>query len=114
MKHQRKSRGISRARTVSPGTLGQPLHLSAGRDEGIRWTRKVWERLLDSGRPEPGPLKIEGRNFSLSLDPERYPVLPAADGGKIVIDTGMTLSPLVKTILRETGSRNQDSLGTSG
>jgi len=28
-------------------------------------------------------------------------VFPAADGGKIVIDTGMTLSPLVKTILRE-------------
>jgi len=101
MKHQAKSHDISRARTVSPVTLRQPLHGSAGRDEGIRWTRKVWDRLFDSARPETGPLKIDGRNFSLSLDPERYPVLPAADGGKIVIDTGMTLSPLVKTILRE-------------
>jgi hypothetical protein len=101
MKQLRKSRYISRARTASPGTLGQSFRASTGRDEGIRWTRKVWDRLLGSGRPDPGPLKIQGRNFSLSLDPEQYPVLPAADGGKIVIDTGMTLSPLVKTILRE-------------
>ena len=101
MKHHRRSREISRTRTASPKSLRQPLGSSAGREEGIRWTRKVWDRLLGPGRPDSGPLKIQGRNFSLSLDPERYPVLPAADGGKIVIDTGMTLSPLVKTILRD-------------
>jgi len=77
------------------------FRMAAGREGRIQWTREVWDRLLQPGRYENVPLVVQGRNFSISLDPKRYPVLPAADGGKIVIDEGMTLSPLVKTILRE-------------
>jgi len=75
--------------------------MAAGRGGGIQWTKDVWGRIFQPVRHENGPLVVQGRNFSLSLDPERYPVLPAADGGKIVIDVGMNLSPLVKNILRE-------------
>ncbi|RQW87017.1 MAG: hypothetical protein EHM79_08660 [Geobacter sp.] len=75
--------------------------MAAGREGSIQWTRDVWDRLLQPGRYENGPLVVQGRNFSLSLDPKRYPVFPAADGGKIIIDEGMTLSPMVKTILTE-------------
>lgn len=85
----------------SPSMVRHSFRLAAGREGSIQWTRDVWDRLLQPGRFENGPLVIQGRNFSLSLDPKRYPVFPAADGGKIVIDEGMTLSPMVKTLLRE-------------
>ena len=89
------------SKPASPGMVMHSFRMAAGREGRIQWTRDVWDRLLQPVRNENGPLVVQGRNFSLSLDPKRYPVLPAADGGKIIIDEGMTLSPLVKTILRE-------------
>jgi hypothetical protein len=103
-KHLRTPHSAKREQACStafPGTVVHSFRMSAGRDKDIRWTKNVWDRLLGRGQQEKGPLVVQGSNFSLSLDPERYPVLPAADGGRIVIDAGMTLSPFVKTILRE-------------
>jgi hypothetical protein len=73
----------------------------AGSAAGLQLARDVWDKLLPSVLSGLGALNIGDENFSLALDPARYPVFPAADGGKIVIDAGMTLSPLVKTILQE-------------
>jgi predicted nuclease with RNAse H fold len=56
---------------------------------------------MAEGGTRQAPLRVEGGNFSLSLDPERYPLLPAADGGKILIDAEGALPPYVKEILRE-------------
>lgn len=89
------------SREVSPGQVTHAFRMSTMSHQGIQWTRDIWGRIFQSGHQDPVPLVVEGRNFSLSLDPERYPVLPAADGGKIIIDEARTLSPLVKTILRE-------------
>ncbi|MDD2335428.1 MAG: hypothetical protein PHD01_02500 [Geobacteraceae bacterium] len=88
-------------KTASSGMVVHSFHMAAGSDGGIKWTRKVWDRILLPGRHQNGPLVVQGSNYSLSLDPDRYPVFPAADGGRIIIDAGMTLSPLIKTILRE-------------
>ena len=96
--------GMKRAKSsksLTSAAVSQSFRMPAVKGQGIQWTRDLWERILKQGRQEPAPLVVQERNFSLSLDPERYPVLPAADGGKIVIDEARTLSPLVKTILRE-------------
>lgn len=96
--------GVKRVKSlkkVTAGTVAQSFRMSAVKGQDIQWTRDVWDQILQQGRQESAPLVVQERNFSLSLDPERYPVLPAADGGKIVIDGARTLSPLVKTILRE-------------
>jgi len=87
--------------TESSPTLAPSPRLSSGNVGTIQWARDVWEHIFQSDSHATGPLFIQGRNFSLSLDSNRYPMIPAADGGKIVIDTEMTLSPLVKTILLE-------------
>jgi hypothetical protein len=88
-------------KTASSGMVVHSFRMAAGSDGGIKWTRGVWDRIIQPGRHQNDPLVVQGSNYSLSLDPDRYPVIPAADGGRIVIDAGMTLSPLIKTILRE-------------
>ena len=90
-----------RAQKVSPGQVTHAFRLSTTPRQDIQRTRAIWDRIFQCGRQDTVPLVVQGRNFSLSLDPDRYPVLPAADGGKIVIDGARTLPPLVKTILRE-------------
>jgi hypothetical protein len=89
------------SKTASSGMVVQSFRMAAGSDGDIKWTQEVWDRIIQPGRHQNDPLVVQGSNYSLSLDPDRYPVLPAADGGKIVIDAGMTLSPMIKTILRE-------------
>ncbi|NMC74526.1 MAG: hypothetical protein GYA56_09265 [Geobacteraceae bacterium] len=69
--------------------------------EALRLTDTVWSRIMAGEETRRTPLRVEGGNFSLSLDPERYPLLPAADGGKILIDAEGALPPYVKEILRE-------------
>jgi len=92
---------VKSSRLATSGMVSQSFRMSAAKRQGIQWTRDVWDRILQQGHQETAPLVVQGRNFSLSLDPGRYPVLPAADGGKIILDEAWTLSPLVKTILRE-------------
>lgn len=69
--------------------------------EVVSWARTVWKRFFASENEKPGPFQLKGANYSLSLDPAIYPVLPAVGGGKILLDTDNSLSPLVKTILQE-------------
>lgn len=89
------------SKAASSGMFVHSFRMAAGNRAGTKWTREVWDRILQPGRHQSGPLVVQGSNYSLSLDPERYPVFPAADGGRIVIDAGMTLSPMIKTILQE-------------
>lgn len=69
--------------------------------EAIRLTKNAWSRIMADEGARQAPLRVEGGNFSLSLDPERYPLLPAADGGKILIDAEGALPLYVKEILRD-------------
>lgn len=77
--------------TVYPGLEGNAL--SEIKDK--------WSRLVPLAPETTEPLRISGLNYSLSLDSSRYPVLPAADGGKIIVDAEGALPAFVKEILRE-------------
>jgi hypothetical protein len=79
--------------TVYPGINSNPLS-----EITVKWSR-----LVSPAAEITEPFRISGLNYSLSLDSSRYPVLPAADGGKIIIDTEGTLPAFVKEILRESG-----------
>lgn len=77
--------------TASPRTAREVLQL----------TRNVWGRIVAGGTTQHEPLRVDGENFSLSLDPVRYPLFPAADGGLILVDSEASLPPFAQEILRE-------------
>ncbi|HOP39438.1 MAG TPA: hypothetical protein PLI53_00190 [Geobacteraceae bacterium] len=100
------ARGAERhfAGSKEAGVVHQRLRLSApayDRSDVVRWARTVWKRFFASGKERQDPFRVAGKNFALSLDPALYPVLPAMDGGKIIIDADASLSPFVRTILEE-------------
>jgi hypothetical protein len=89
---------------VNGGTAFHTLRMSSASSEmkdNVQLARHIWDRLIAPGGVQDPPLQVEGKNFSLSLDPDRYPVLPASDGGKIILDVEKTLPPLVKAIILE-------------
>ena len=73
----------------------------SGTEDEIVLARNIWNKLVDGDGPEINSLQVNGRNFSISLDPARYPIFPASDGGKIVVDAKGTLPQLVKAIIQE-------------
>jgi hypothetical protein len=62
---------------------------------------KIWPQLVPADATG-GKYHFDYRfaPFSLSLDQERYPVLPALDGARIMLDGGGTLPPSVKTLIQ--------------
>lgn len=62
--------------------------------------RGLWDRLVPAPQSE-GPLEITADNFSLTLDPAVYQVMPAADGGRIVIDANRNIPPLIKSLIQQ-------------
>lgn len=93
--------GVPAKQRLKSWRISQSYRMSAVEGRGLQWVRNVWERILPQDGQKNTPFAVQGRNFSLSLDPGRYPVLPAADGGRILIDDTRTLSHLMKTILRQ-------------
>ncbi|QWV94130.1 LysM peptidoglycan-binding domain-containing protein [Geomonas oryzisoli] len=62
---------------------------------------QVWPQLVPNAPSSKAQLDYLSSAFSLSLDPQRYPVLAAQDGGTILVDSGASLPPLVKSLLQE-------------
>lgn len=62
--------------------------------------RALWDRLIPSPQPE-GALEISADNFSLTLDPNSYQVMPAADGGRIIVDANRTIPPLIRNLIQQ-------------
>jgi hypothetical protein len=66
----------------------------------------TWGRLVPVGaKSVGGRFDYSSSGFSLSLDPERFPTLPAQDGGTILVDGGGTLPTLVKSLIQENNSK---------
>lgn len=63
--------------------------------------KEVWGSLIPSKGEYQKPLILKSPTFSLTLDPERYPVFAAMDGGRILLDQGSTIPPLVKSLIEE-------------
>lgn len=59
-----------------------------------------WKKIVPSSGVTLRPLAFKTDSFELSIDPVRYPLLQAADGGKLLIDPGGTLPPLVRTLIQ--------------
>jgi len=63
--------------------------------------RQVWGSLVPAQTVSSRPISIDSRNFSLSLDPESFPSFPAADGGRVLVDAGGKIPPLVRALIEE-------------
>ncbi len=99
--YSRRPGGPAGAGTVAAHGILRMQSSAGESQDGVRWARQVWERLIASTEDDKLPLRVEGENFSLSLDPVKYPVFPAVDGGRIILDAGRSLPPLVKAIIAE-------------
>ena len=73
-----------------------------GESDSVDGAREVWNRLVPAAAGRSGAhFDYSSNAFSLSLDPERYPTLPAQDGGTILVDAAGTLPPLVRSLIQE-------------
>jgi len=67
--------------------------------------RPFWDALVPSDGTAPKPLIFKTDVFDLAIDPSRYPLLTAANGGKLLLDTDATLPPLVRSLIQEKDSK---------
>ncbi|BDV44119.1 peptidoglycan-binding protein LysM [Geotalea uraniireducens] len=67
--------------------------------DGVETARRVWDDLVPPTHSSFQPIAIEDKNFSLSLDPANFPTFAAADGGRILVDAGGKLPPLVRSLI---------------
>lgn len=73
-----------------------------GAADSVDAARQLWPRLVTpAGNRGSDRFDFRSTAFSLSLDPERYPTLPASDGGTIVVDGTGSLPPLVRSLIQE-------------
>ncbi|MBU5635610.1 hypothetical protein KOM00_02575 [Geomonas sp. Red69] len=85
----------------APATQPAVPQASVSSTGGVQDAAQVWPQLVPNAPSSKAQLDYLSSAFSLSLDPERYPVLAAQDGGAILVDAGATLPPLVKSLLQE-------------
>ena len=69
--------------------------------KAVQDASNIWPRLIPNAPSSKTQLEYLSGAFSLSLDPEKYPVLTAQDGGAILVDANGSLPPLVKSLLQE-------------
>lgn len=69
--------------------------------DAVDVVRQVWDKLMPGAGGTVTNVDVQDINFSVTLDPDKFPVVPAADGGKIIIDSQGALPPLVKSLLME-------------
>lgn len=99
---QKKAKAAPRAGHERPPMRGE----SRVADTGVGEAREIWTKLIPSAARQDGTYFDGGSDsFRLSLDPHRYPALPAQDGGRILVDGAGTLPPLVKALIQEKDAR---------
>ncbi|BBA71045.1 hypothetical protein YM18_2528 [Geobacter sulfurreducens] len=101
----RKAAVASGARVPAAKETGHLLRMTsyAGAREthDLDAARRLWDGLVAAEVRDARPIRIEDRNFSLSLDPENFPTFPAADGGRILVDADGKIPPLVRALIEE-------------
>jgi hypothetical protein len=91
---------------VASGTVGQAFILdssqsSLSEQEACDKVRQVWDRILPPLKGDQKPVMLESPTFSLTLDPQRYPVFATMDNGRILVDQNASIPQLVKTLIKE-------------
>ncbi len=97
------SRGGASTMMVLQAPAGQqaPSRASLAGAEAVQQASHVWPQLIPNAPSVKAQLDYLSGAFSLSLDPEKYPILATQDGGAILVDANGTLPPLVKNLLKE-------------
>ncbi|HBA89434.1 MAG TPA: hypothetical protein DCZ75_16050 [Geobacter sp.] len=67
----------------------------------LKEASRIWPQVVADAPSAKTQLDYLSGAFSLSLDPQKYPVLAAQDGGAILVDGNGSLPPLVKSLLQE-------------
>ncbi len=69
--------------------------------EASEQIRQTWNKLLPPRTEAQKPIVLQSPSFSLTLDPQRYPVYAAMDTGRILVDRNASIPPLVKALISE-------------
>jgi hypothetical protein len=77
----------------------------AGAAQDVQKVRSFWDTLVPAGDAALPALTFKSDTYELSIDPVRYPLLRAADGGVILLDKDASLPPLVRTLIQERNSK---------
>ena len=80
--------------------LNSPETALSEREASTR-VRETWNKLLPPPAGGQKPIQLQTLPFSLTLDPQRYPVFAAMDNGKIMVDMNSSIPPLVKALISE-------------
>jgi hypothetical protein len=101
-------KGIAQMPTsvVTSGTVGQTFRLESpvnplSEQETNVKVRQVWDKLLPPLKGEQKPIMLQSPTFSLTLDPQRYPIYATMDNGIILVDRNASIPPLVKALIME-------------
>jgi hypothetical protein len=101
-------KGVYARQTVAVKSMasGQILRLNSPETalselEASAQIRETWNKLLPPPAGGQKPIMLQSSTFSLTLDPQRYPVYAAMDNGKILIDMNASIPTLVKTLITE-------------
>jgi hypothetical protein len=91
---------------ATSGIVGQSFRLespvgSLSEQEVSANLRLVWDRMLPPLNGELKPVMLNSPTFSLTLDPQRYPIYATMDNGRILVDWNASIPPLVKTLITE-------------
>lgn len=63
--------------------------------------KQAWDSMMPPVKEDQKPIDIQSAAFSLTLDPERFPIFAAMKGGRILVDQNSSIPPLVKSLIRE-------------
>jgi hypothetical protein len=101
-------KGVHGRQPVAANSLsgGQILRLNSpetalSEPEASVQIRETWNKLLPPPAGGQKPIMLHSPTFSLTLDPQRYPVYAAMDNGKILVDMNSSIPPLVKALITE-------------
>lgn len=66
----------------------------------LQQLQPFWEKVVPSATGALQPLVFKSDTFDLAIDPARYPLMKAADGGKLLLDVDGTLPSLVRSLIQ--------------
>ena len=75
-----------------------PLPTSADVTDSVK---RTWEKIVPGQNNGPAEESIQSDGISVSLDPAQYPILPAMDGGRILVDAKGKIPEELKKVLSE-------------
>ncbi len=90
---------FERANPIAHGLRLEASVASATENLQVEHLKSIWGQLVPENIQQQKPLKFESTSFSLSLDPQLYPVFSAYDGVRIILDKSSSLPPLVKSLI---------------